>query len=228
MTLSTKEYAMTNQEIAVGIIDAQRGFMPAEEGLRLNAKGFGELPVAEGAEIVPFANTLLGRAALLDAFRFTTQDWHPAETAHFAAEPNYNTTWPVHCVELTAGAELHPELIVVEGLVQYRKGNEKLLDGANDTSYTGFNGLDENGQTLGERLVENGTTVVVLGGLATDYCVKASAIDFANKLGLEVIVASDAIRGVMPETTLAAIDEIKTYGVKFQTTEEILAGVLAA
>ncbi|MEO7904303.1 MAG: hypothetical protein ABIR91_00755, partial [Candidatus Saccharimonadales bacterium] len=91
------------------IVDAQRGFMPATEGERLRMAGFGELGVDGGENIVAPLNRLTVAFGKLGAAIATTQDFHPATTAHFADEPNFVNTWPVHCVAGTPGSQLHPD-----------------------------------------------------------------------------------------------------------------------
>ncbi len=218
-----------NKNVAFGLIDAQRGFMPAEEGERLGLPGFGELGVPNGERIVPKVNALLAKAALEGLVTFTTQDWHPENTAHFSAEPNFNTTWPKHCVAETPGAELNPDIKLPTGTKRIIKGTEVLLNGEDDTSYSGLNGLDpETGQTTKEFLKENDVKVVILGGLALDYCVKETALDFKRKLGLQVAVVTDATQPVAQETGLAAIDELEKAGVKLITTDQALKYMEAA
>ena len=218
-----------NKNIAFGLIDAQRGFMPAEEGERLGLPGFGELGVPNGERIVPKVNALLAQAALNNLVTFTTQDWHPENTAHFSAEPNFNTTWPAHCVAETPGAELNPEIVLPRGTKRIIKGTEVLLNGEDDTSYSGLNGQDpETGQTTKEFLEENNVKIVILGGLALDYCVKETALDFKKKLGLQVAVVTDATQPVAQETGLAAIDELEKAGVKLITTDQALKYMEAA
>lgn len=212
---------MTN--LALGIIDAQRGFMPAHEGQRLNQEGFGELPVPGGEQIVPKLNTLLAACAERAIASFTTQDFHPAQTAHFAAQPNYQTTWPVHCVGGTPGADLHPELTLNASTQTFYKGSEVLQDGADDTSYSGYNARRfEDNKALPQWLVEREIKAVALGGLALDYCVRATALDLKQRMGLTVTILSDATAPVSPETARMAIAELEAAGIKFATTAELL------
>lgn len=213
--------------IAFGLIDAQRGFMPAEEGQRLGVAGFGELPVADGARIVHPANLIMGAFARAGHEVFTTQDWHPAETAHFAAEPNYNTTWPTHCVADTPGAELHPELDVPATAGRFKKGTEPLTRGEDDTSYSGYNGRNGAGQTLGEWLRKRKVTEVVLGGLALDYCVRATALDLRTKAGLDVTVVANLTEPVTQATGVDAIRELIANGVRIETSDQIMQRLLA-
>ncbi len=211
-------------KVALGIIDAQRGFMPAEEGDRLALPGFGELPVRHGNRIIPHLNALIRQVDTV----FTTQDFHPAETAHFAEEPNFTTTWPVHCVGGTPGAELHPELRIGTKAERFYKGSEVLERGEDDTSYSGYNARAfDDDKPLPEWLKEQGVTEVILGGLALDYCVRATGLDLRNLLGIDVTLVTDATEPVAQETGLTAIDELEASGVHFETTEEILARIAA-
>jgi nicotinamidase/pyrazinamidase len=215
--------------IALGIIDAQRGFMPVEEGERLDRLGFGQLPVPGGHKIVneigkiariliPTDDRINGPGGVV----FTTQDWHPVNTAHFSENPNYTTTWPVHCVANTHGAELHPDL---EGITRYGfyKGNEVLVDGADDTSYSGYNARGfTNEQSLPDFLSDKKVSVLILAGLALDYCVKATALDFAEKTDMDIYVAEDATKPVAEDTGRQAIDEMHEAGIKIAATAEII------
>jgi len=219
---------------ALGIIDVQRGFMPAEEGERLGGlPGFGELPVPGGDSVVPALNKLLLSDVHVD-FIFTTQDWHPEQTAHFAEEPNYTDTWPIHCVALSPGSKIHPELAAQRAFT-FTKGSEELTSGKDDTSYSGYNSISHMTsalnaigeevpyiQPLPEILVIKGVRRLILGGLATDYCVKTTAIDFASKTDIEVVVLSDAIKPVAEETGRLAIREMIDAGVRFATVDEVI------
>jgi nicotinamidase/pyrazinamidase len=207
---------------ALGIIDAERGFMPAEEGDRLGAQGFGELPVADGEQIVSPVNALLKAAGAHGIATFTTQDWHPRETAHFAAEPNFTTTWPVHCVAETPGAELHPDIELSDATERFIKGFEPLERGEDDTSYSGSNAINADGESLPNWLRSEGVTEVALGGLALDYCVKATALDLKQEAGLDVTVITDSTRAITPETGRQALEELEAAGVRLATTAEWL------
>ncbi len=214
--------------LALGIIDAQRGFMPSEEGVRLDVPGFGELAVNEGESIVSEVNKLLAEYAIRGCTTFTTQDWHPRATAHFSDEPNFKTTWPVHCIGGTPGAELHPEITVPASTEKFRKGMEVLERGEDDQSYSGYNGINLNGEHLSDRLHELGITRVALGGLALDYCVGKTALDLRTKLDLDVVVAVDATRGITDESVEAMLDQFKQFGIRTTTSNELLAQLEAA
>ena len=165
--------------IALVVIDVQNDF--ADPG--------GSLYVRGGEEVVPFVNEQIGRALEAGSPVLLTQDWHPEATPHFQKDGGI---WPVHCVKETWGAAFHPGLRV-EGPV-VRKG----ADGRD--GYSGFSVRDptsgEVGATELERLLrERGTRLVVVVGLATDYCVVETALD-AIRLGFAMTVLADGIRAV--------------------------------
>lgn len=165
--------------IALVVVDVQNDF--ADPG--------GSLYVRGGEEVVPFVNEQIGRALEAGSPVLLTQDWHPEATPHFQKDGGI---WPVHCVKETWGAAFHPGLRV-EGPV-VRKG----ADGRD--GYSGFSVRDptsgEVGATELERLLrERGTRLVVVVGLATDYCVVETALD-AIRLGFAMTVLADGIRAV--------------------------------
>lgn len=136
-----------------------------------------------------------------------TGDWHIDPGPHFAAEgeaPDFQTTWPVHCVADTTGAAFHDDLNVEFDAV--------FLKGRFTASYTGFDGEEAAGQRLGEWLQTRGITSVDVVGLATDHCVKATALD-AVVNGFETTVLLDHCAGVAPETTETALAELTSAGV---------------
>jgi nicotinamidase/pyrazinamidase len=180
---------------ALGIVDVQCGFMAAAEGERVGVAGFGELPIQTGAQVVAPCSRLLAAAAARGWVTFTTQDWHPAQTAHFGTPPNFSTSWPVHCVADTPGAQLHPELVVPAGTWVIHKGMEVLTNGADDTSYSACNGFDAAGVGLAAALRNAGVTHVYLAGLAFDYCVGYTALDL-RKAGFAVTVLEDATESI--------------------------------
>lgn len=164
---------------ALLVIDVQNDF----------ADPAGALAVHGGAEIVPEVNDQIARARAAGATVVYTQDWHPADTPHFAKDGGI---WPVHCVQDTWGAAFHPRLVVDGAVV--RKG----ADGGD--GYSGFSVRDpRSGQAsptaLEHMLREAGVTRVVVVGLATDYCVVETVCD-ARMLQLEAEVVTDAIRAV--------------------------------
>jgi nicotinamidase/pyrazinamidase len=149
----------------------------------------GSLAVAGGAAIVPFVNAQVAAAREAGWFVAYTQDWHPAHTPHFASDGG---TWPVHCVMDTWGSELHPDLVVSGPIV--RKGS------AGEDGYSGFTMRDPvtgagAPTALAGLLWERGIVRVVICGLATDYCVAATALD-ATELGFATSVLLDGVRAV--------------------------------
>ena len=164
---------------ALVLIDVQNDF--ADPG--------GSLAVAGGSAIIGYLNAQAGAARRAGALVAYTQDWHPPSTPHFARDGGI---WPVHCVMDTWGAELHPNLLVDGPTVRKGSGGE---DG-----YSGFTVRDPvaGGQEpteLDAILRANGVERVVIAGLATDYCVLASALD-AVRLGYRTQVLLDGIRAV--------------------------------
>ena len=168
----------------------------------------GSLSVQGGSDIVPVVNAEIEAAREAGATVVYTQDWHPPDTPHFAKDGGI---WPVHCVQGTWGAELHPHLRV-EGPV-VRKGSN------GEDGYSGFTMRDPlSGETrptelealLRERAVEH----LVVVGLATDYCVKATALD-GRHLGFDTTLLTDAVRAVelQPGDGERALDELRTAGI---------------
>jgi len=172
---------------ALLIIDFQNDFTPG-----------GALAVRDGDTIAPKINALAasGDYDLVVA----TRDWHPADHHSFKAQGGI---WPVHCVAGTQGAQLHPDLDRTKVDVVVDKGQAVDTDG-----YSGFDGTD-----LDELLRERGITQVTVVGLATDYCVKNTALD-ALKAGFQVTVDSSAARGVevQPGDSEAALAEVRAAG----------------
>ncbi len=218
---------MDNQ--ALVIVDAQRCFMPAEEGVRLNVPGFGELGVEGGQNIVAPLNQLT------DAFNrsglpvFTTQDQHPEETAHFSAEPNFVNTWPKHGRAGTPGGELHPDLLVAQDpwrATRTIKGDVVAQGPEDDTSYTGALAHDKDGELLPDALRRLKVTAVTVGGLAlgdgaeNKLCVDSTAVDLF-KQGFEVTVVTDAVEAVLPENRAKCLRNLAKLGLKLATTAEV-------
>jgi nicotinamidase/pyrazinamidase len=169
----------------------------------------GSLSVSGGPSILSTINAEVAAATANGGLVVYTQDWHPESTPHFARDGGI---WPVHCVRETWGAELHPELIV-DG-PRIRKGTN------GEDGYSGFTMRDPvSGETtpteLEALLRERDIAQVVVCGLATDYCVKATALD-AVRLGFETAVLVDAIRAVdlRPGDGGEAIAEMTEGGVQ--------------
>ncbi len=170
-----------DEHTALVIVDLQNDFADAAGGLS----------VAGGEAIVPVVNDQLRAAAEAGALVVATQDWHPESTPHFAKDGGI---WPVHCVGGTWGAELHPAFALPDHAPRVRKGTN------GEDGYSGFTMRDPltDDQTPTELeglLRQRDITRVLVGGLATDYCVKATAID-AVRLGFEVMLLTTAIAAV--------------------------------
>lgn len=147
----------------------------------------GSLAVPDGDAVAAVMNGYIGQAEARGIPIFISRDWHPAVTTHFAA---YGGTWPPHCVQGTPGAELHPALRAPATAIVASKGMDPHDDG-----YSNMDALLPNGQQLLDRLRADGITRIYVGGLATDYCVKATTLDALHS-GLEVVLLLDACRAV--------------------------------
>ncbi|HEX6654909.1 MAG TPA: isochorismatase family protein [Candidatus Limnocylindria bacterium] len=166
-------------DTALIVVDVQNDF----------ADPAGSLAVSRAARVMPRINDEVAAAREAGAPVFYTQDWHPPSTPHFAKDGGI---WPVHCVAGTWGAELHPDLFF---------DGETVQKGANgEDGYSGFSMRDpvsgaEIATPLEGRLRELGVERVVICGLATDYCVNATALD-ATKLGFDTVVLRRAVAAV--------------------------------
>jgi nicotinamidase/pyrazinamidase len=189
-----------DEHTALVVVDVQNDF----------ADPSGSLAVSGGEAIVPRVNDAAERATAAGALVVATQDWHPEVTPHFAKDGGI---WPVHCVAGTWGAELHPVLALPALATRVRKGTE------GEDGYSGFTVRDpetgaETSTGLEALLRERGIARVVVCGLATDYCVKATALDGA-RLGFAVEVLVDAIAAVdlSPDDGERALAEMADAGV---------------
>ncbi len=170
----------------------------------------GGLSVAGGDAIVPRVNAQIEAAVADGATIVVTQDWHPATTPHFAKDGGI---WPVHCVADTWGAALHPDVEIPGDVLRVRKGAN------GEDGYSGFTMRDPvSGETIPTELEallrERAVQRVVVVGLATDYCVKATALD-AQRLGFATTVLTDAVAAVdlEPGDGERAIGEMAAAGV---------------
>jgi len=208
---------------ALLLVDIQNDFLPT-----------GALPVPEGDAVVPVANALLPHFPLAIA----TQDWHPANHGSFAAShPGRHPgelielgglpqlLWPVHCVQGTPGAEFAPGLQTARFTHVVHKGIDTEID-----SYGGF---FDNGQRrdtgLADLLRAHDVNEVYLLGLATDYCVKYTALD-AIRLGFTTFLVADGCRGVnlQPDDVAGALAEMQAAGAILVRSGDILADMEAA
>jgi nicotinamidase/pyrazinamidase len=160
---------MKEIEEAVLLVDVQNDFCPG-----------GNLAVKDGNQVVEPLNKLISYAHSKGWRTAASRDWHPEKSVHF-------DIWPKHCVQDTFGAGFHPDLNI-EGVTVFSKGM-----GDKDNGYSPFEGTDSQGQGLG-KFLEN-VKKIYIGGLATDYCVRAAVLD-AIKLEYEVFLMPDAIKAV--------------------------------
>ena len=156
---------MSNRTALI-IVDVQNDFC---EG--------GALAVEGGNNVAQAIANHLNRIEAVDEsydFVVTTQDWHIEPEGHFAEEPDFVNTWPVHCVAESQGAWLHP---IIEANAVYI--DERFYKGHYTAAYSGFEGKNSEGVLLGDWLRDAGVDSITVVGLATDYCVKATALDGA-------------------------------------------------
>jgi nicotinamidase/pyrazinamidase len=178
---------------ALVIVDVQNDFC---EG--------GSLAVTGGAAVARGLTEYLGEHRADYALVAATRDYHVDPGAHFAAEPDFRDSWPVHCVAGTEGAELHPDLD--RGLI------DEVFDKGRDTAaYSGFEARSAAGKLLGERLKEAGVEELDVAGIATDYCVRATVLD-ALKEGFRVRLLGRLSAGVAPGSSEQALEEMATAG----------------
>lgn len=177
---------------ALLLVDVQNDFCPG-----------GALPVPHGDRVIPVLNAMSEQFADVGLPVFASRDWHPPDTTHFTT---HGGPWPVHCVAGTPGAQFHPGLHLPPDTIVISKGQDKRDDG-----YSAFEGTTSDGRRLAEHLRERGVTHLYVGGLATDYCVRASVLD-ARSAGLIVTVLADGIAGITDETTRRALDEMRNAG----------------
>jgi len=204
---------------ALVLVDLQNDFLPG-----------GALAVPRGDEVIPIANRLQPRFGLVVA----TQDWHPpghgsfastrpgrkpGELAELAGLPQ--VLWPDHCVQGTAGAAFAPTLTMARVEAIVRKGTDPAID-----SYSGFFDNGHRKSTgLGDYLKGRGATDLYVLGLATDYCVKFTALD-AVRLGFRTFLVQDGCRGVeLSKGDVArALDEARKAGVQIVQSSDVQSG----
>ncbi|MCS0639124.1 isochorismatase family protein [Streptomyces sp. LP05-1] len=171
----------------------------------------GSLAVAGGADVAAAITDLVG-AATGAAYQHVvaTRDHHIDPGDHFSAEPDFVDSWPVHCVAGTEGVGFHPNFApaVASGAV------EAVFDkGEYSAAYSGFEGTDENDVALADWLRRRGVTEVDVVGIATDHCVRATALD-AARAGFATQVLLDLTAGVAEQTTERALEELREAGVQ--------------
>lgn len=188
--------------VTVGV-DIQNDFCPG-----------GSLAVPNGDEIISPFNAVISQTRAQSGKIVFTRDWHPQNTSHFI-------NWPVHCVQNTNGALFHPKLNIQPHDVIISKGM-----GADENAYSGFDGIDPNGSTLRgileSELEIHKSLVVQIGGLATDYCVRATVLDalamkkdFGSRLAIVALRNCMRAVNVKPQDGEKAIAEMQKAGAIF-------------
>lgn len=181
------------------VVDLQNDFCPG-----------GALAVPEGDTIIPLVNELI---PLFETVVYT-QDWHPENHISFSKTPQFtDRSWPPHCVADTSGAELHPRLIRAQNALFVHKGTDPQKE-----AYSGFQGTE-----LVQTLKEKNIKIVYICGLATDYCVKHTALD-AKHEGFEVNVIKDASKGIdiPPGTVEKTFQELEQANITLLTSAGLL------
>ena len=181
---------------ALLIVDVQNDFCPG-----------GALGVPEGDKIVPMINKYVRIFSKNKLPIFATRDWHPLRSRHFK---DFGGLWPVHCLQNSRGAAFHPDLKLSKDVILLYKGMDPEED-----RYSSFAAQDLSGQSLSGLLKRMGIIELYIAGLATDYCVKFTAID-ALKQKFKVKILTDAIKGVnfKPHDSEEAIKKIVKMGAK--------------
>lgn len=176
------------------VVDLQNDFCPG-----------GSLAVEGGDTIIPLVNRYLELFRMRGMPVFASRDWHPPVSDHFLP---YGGQWPPHCIQNSPGAAFHPELRLPGDVTVVSKGSDPRRD-----DYSAMQATLPTGRVLAEELKSNGVARLYMCGLATDYCVKSSALD-ALREGFSVTVLLDAVKGVelAPGDSLAALEEIVGAG----------------
>jgi len=187
---------------ALLVVDVQNDFLPG-----------GALGVKDGDAILPPLNRLLAAWRSRGLPVFLSRDWHPTGHCSFKAQGG---PWPDHCVAGTPGAEFSAQLAVARGDVVISKATQRDRDA--------YSALD--GTPLPAMLQKRSLTRLFIGGLATDYCVRATGLD-ARAAGIDVVVLRDAVCGVevAPGDSERALGELTAAGCEITTTNEVLAAM---
>ncbi|MGD3111091.1 isochorismatase family protein [Streptomyces sp. YGL11-2] len=181
----------------------------------------GSLAVAGGADVAAAITDLIGQAAG-GCYRHVvaTRDHHIDPGGHFSDHPDFRDSWPAHCVAGTEGSGFHPNFApaIASGAV-----DAVFSKGEHTAAYSGFEGADENGTPLADWLRERGVTEVDVVGIATDHCVRATALD-ALAAGLRTHVLLDLTAGVAAGTTERALEELRAAGAELSGKPVVLGG----
>jgi nicotinamidase/pyrazinamidase len=168
--------------------------------------------VPEGDRVIPALNRLIGRFEGEGRPVYASRDWHPADTAHFR---DFGGPWPAHCIAGSPGAQFHSGLHLPADAIVVSKGQDRHDDG-----YSAFEGQTDSGRTLADDLRARGVTELYVGGLATDYCVRASVLD-ARRAGFPVTVITDGIAGIGREDEARSLDEMRAAGARLVASDAV-------
>jgi nicotinamidase/pyrazinamidase len=193
------------KDSALLIVDVQNDFCPG-----------GALGVAGGDDIIPFINRYIELFRNTGGMIIASRDWHPRMSKHFR---EFGGIWPVHCVQDSDGARFHPGLILTPECQVFSKGMNPLRD-----DYSALQARNDAGTTMSDFLKEAGIRGLYICGLATDYCVRQSALEGLRR-DFAIAVLADAVRGVDmeegdSERTLA---ELTDAGAILTSMDELLA-----
>ena len=177
---------------ALLVVDVQNDFTPG-----------GALGVPDGDAVIPVLNRWMAAAREADLPIYASRDWHPADHVSFASRGG---PWPPHCVQGTPGARFHPDLDLKEDVIILSKGDHPDLE-----AYSAFDKTE-----LAQRLRAAGVERLWIGGLAQDYCVRASTLD-AAEAGFQAHVILPATRAITEETGKEALDEMRAAGATLET-----------
>jgi nicotinamidase/pyrazinamidase len=177
---------------ALVVVDVQNDFC---EG--------GSLAVTGGAAVAAGISVLLAGSGY--AVVAATRDAHRDPEGHFSPNPNFATTWPVHCLVGTPGAELHPNL-------DTQRIDDIFDKGEWQAAYSGFEGANRDGTSLADWLRSHQVDGIDVVGIATDYCVRATALDAVAE-GFDTTVLLDHTTGVAPDTVATALSDLRAAGV---------------
>ena len=181
---------------ALIVVDVQNDFCPG-----------GPMAVPEGDAVVPVVNRLIDKFDHL----VYSRDWHPSDHTSFSDDPEYRDgSWPPHCVQNSPGAEFHPNLRVPSDALVVDKATDPEVE-----AYSAFGGTG-----LALDLKNSGVTRVFITGLATDYCVKSTALD-AVDAGFEAVLIEDGVRGISEDTARDALAEMERAGVRRTSSQEL-------
>ena len=189
---------LIDEHTVLVVVDVQNDFCPG-----------GALPVPEGEKVVPILNEYVEKFRKAGAAIVFTRDWHPSDHSSFKSQGG---PWPPHCVQNSKGAEFHSALLVPPGAEIVSKGDKR------DEAYSFFQGTD-----LAREFHHRGFTRLLVGGLATDYCVKETVLD-GLKYGFEVFYLDDASLGVNvhPNDSELALLEMVERGAKRVTLNDVV------